>query len=348
MSNTIAISSDFLTAFAALPRQVQGKVTDFINKFRNNPTAPGINYEKINNASDSKICSVRIDDTYRGIVAREKESGVYLLLWVDHHDEAYDWAKRKKCAINPSTGSVQVFDIQEVSEPIPSVIEDFGLFAEISDTDLLALGVPEEQLTFVKSIPREDVFYKSKSAFPVDAYENLEWVINGFSVDEVLELYRASCGDSKQTGDMAEALHKPESQSAFVIVEGEDELQKIMSEPLEKWRVFLHPSQRKIVEKVYSGPARVLGGAGTGKTVVAMHRAKWLSSQMKGKERILFTTFTANLAADIKNSLRKICSLDEQRRIDVINLDAWVSQFLREHGYSNTIVYDDVLDGVWE
>ena len=99
-----------------------------------------------------------------------------------------------------------------------------------------------------------------------------------------------------------------------------------MSEPLEKWRVFLHPSQRKIVEKVYSGPARVLGGAGTGKTVVAMHRAKWLSSQMKGKERILFTTFTANLAADIKNSLRKICSLDEQRRIDVINLDAWVSQ----------------------
>ena len=95
MSNTIAISSDFLTAFAALPRQVQGKVTDFINKFRNNPTAPGINYEKINNVTDSKICSVRIDDTYRGIVAREKESGVYLLLWVDHHDEAYDWAKRK-------------------------------------------------------------------------------------------------------------------------------------------------------------------------------------------------------------------------------------------------------------
>lgn len=348
MNNTIAISSDFLTAFAALPRQVQGKVTDFINKFRNNPAAPGINYEKINNTADSKICSVRIDDTYRGIVAREKESGVYLLLWVDHHDEAYDWAKRKKCAINPSTGSVQVFDIQEVSEPIPSVIEDFGLFAEISDTDLLALGVPEEQLAFVKGIPREEVFYQSKSAFPVDAYENLEWLINGFSVEEVLDLYRASLGDNVQTGDMAEALHKPESRSAFVIVEGEDELRKIMSEPLEKWRVFLHPSQRKIVEKVYSGPARVLGGAGTGKTVVAMHRAKWLSSQMKGKGRILFTTFTANLAADIKDSLRKICSLDQQRRIDVINLDAWVSQFLREHGYPNAIVYDNVLDGVWE
>ncbi|MDR2712688.1 MAG: hypothetical protein LBB91_06190, partial [Clostridiales bacterium] len=59
---TVAISADFLTAFAALPRKVQGKVTDFINKFRNNPQASGINYEKIHAALDNKICSVRIDD----------------------------------------------------------------------------------------------------------------------------------------------------------------------------------------------------------------------------------------------------------------------------------------------
>lgn len=104
----VAISSDFLTAFAALPRQIQGKVTEFINKFRNNPRLPGINYEKINNASDDKIYSVRIDDTYRGIVVRQDETGVYILLWVDHHDDAYSWARRKKCIINPTTGSVQV------------------------------------------------------------------------------------------------------------------------------------------------------------------------------------------------------------------------------------------------
>lgn len=97
--NLVAISSDFLTAFAALPRQIQGKVTELINKLRNNPNLPGINYEKIHNAADDKICSVRIDDTYRGIVVRQKESGVYLLLWVDHHDKAYEWARRKKCEI---------------------------------------------------------------------------------------------------------------------------------------------------------------------------------------------------------------------------------------------------------
>jgi mRNA-degrading endonuclease RelE of RelBE toxin-antitoxin system len=104
---TVAISSDFLTAFAALPRHVQGKVTDFVNKFRNDPTSPGINYEKINDAADKKMCSVRIDDTYRGIVVRQQETGVYLLLWVDHHDEAYGWARRKKCEVNllPATHS---------------------------------------------------------------------------------------------------------------------------------------------------------------------------------------------------------------------------------------------------
>ncbi|MCD7789270.1 MAG: hypothetical protein LUH55_01675, partial [Bacteroides thetaiotaomicron] len=114
----VAISSDFLTAFAKLPRQIQGKTTEFVNKFRNNPTAPGINYEKISQGIDNKIYSVRIDDTYRGIVVRQPETGVYLLLWVDHHDEAYQWASRKRCDVNPNTGAIQVYDVQTVTEVI--------------------------------------------------------------------------------------------------------------------------------------------------------------------------------------------------------------------------------------
>ncbi len=121
-----------------------------------------------------------------------------------------------------------------------------------------------------------------------------------------------------------------------------------MAEPLEKWRVFLHPAQRKIVQKEYSGPARVLGGAGTGKTVVAMHRAKHLASKCEGQQKILMTTFTANLAADIRENLRKICTLEELRRIEVVHLDAWVNQFLRESGFSAQIGYDDTIVPLWE
>lgn len=350
MSQTlVAISADFMDAFAALPRQIQGKVTEFINKFRNNPRSPGINYEKIHDAADRNIFSVRIDNTYRGIVIRREDTGVYLLLWVDHHDRAYDWAKRKRCEINPLTGTIQVFDVQTVETPEIPAVESVQLFQGVSDDELLALGLPRDQLDLIRAIVTVEDFYSLKSGIPEDAYEALEWVANGFGVQEVLDLFVTDEIESPKENDFVMALQNPRSLKSFFVVEGEDELRKIMAEPLEKWRVFLHPTQRRIVTRRYSGPARVLGGAGTGKTVVAMHRAKWLASQMKGTEKLLFTTFTTNLAGDIKDNLRKICSVEELRHIEVINLDAWVSQFLREQGYSYRIVYNDnTLKDIWD
>lgn len=340
---TVAISSDFLTAFSALPRKVQGKVTDFINKFRNNPQSAGINYEKIHAALDKKICSVRIDDTYRGIVVRQEESGVYLLLWVDHHDDAYTWAARKRCEVNKETGSIQAYDIQ--AEAVYDTGEKASLFSMVSEDNLKRIGVPVEQIPYVKCIYNTDELYRAKSSIPADAYEGLEWLASGFPIDEVLEMYK---NNELVTDDLSEALKTGRSQSTFFVAEGEDELLRVMAEPLEKWRVFLHPAQKRIVERNYSGACRILGGAGTGKTVVAMHRAKWLASQITDDKKILFTTFTANLAGDIRENLRKICTVDEMRRIDVIHLDAWVSQFLRENGFGYTIVYDATTDKLWE
>lgn len=343
----VAISSDFLTAFARLPRQVQGKVTEFVNKFRNNPMSPGINYEKLNSGIDKKIFSVRIDDTYRGIVVRQQEVGVYLLLWVDHHDEAYQWAARKKCEVNQKTGAIQVFDVQTVVEQA-STPDKVTLFALAKDEELLKLGVPEIQLDFVRSFINKEDFYKAEQSMPHDAYEHLSWLAEGFPMEEVLELVLEEQNASSANEDLAAALDVPATLKSFVVVDGEDELRRIMAEPLEKWRVFLHPTQRKIARKEYSGSARVLGGAGTGKTVVAMHRAKHLASKCEGQQRILMTTFTANLAADIRENLRKICTLEELRRIEVIHLDAWVNQFLRESGFSAQIGYDDVIKPLWE
>lgn len=343
----VAISADFLTAFAALPRQIQGKVTEFINKFRNNPTSPGINYEKLNACKDKKICSVRIDDTYRGIVVRQPETGVYLLLWVDHHDEAYAWARNKKCDVNPRTGAIQIYDLTVEQQVIPAP-ERPMLFSKLRDSDLLDLGLPKEMISFARTIQDPQYFYEKKSYFPADTFELLSWIVEGIPLDEVKSLLKEEADGKNVSDNLADALDSPESMKSFVVVEGEDELRRIMAEPLEKWRVFLHPTQRKIVEKNYSGAARVLGGAGTGKTVVAMHRAKQLASQLKDKERILFTTYTANLASDIRDNLRKICSVEEIRKIDVINLDAWVAQFLRENGYPAEIIYDDKLTKIWE
>ncbi len=347
----VAISSDFLTAFARLPRSIQGKVTEFVNKFRNDPTSSGIHYEKISQGADKKIYSARIDNTYRAIVVRQQESGVYLLLWVDHHDEAYQWAARKRCEVNPKTGAIQVFDVQTVVETATESVTEktkASLFAGASDEELLKLGLPEMQINYVRAMTDKAVFYAAENSLPHDAYEYLSWIVEGFDIAEVLELAEEEMTASAGGDDIAAALETPATLKSFVVVEGEDELRRIMAEPLEKWRVFLHPTQRKIVKKNYSGPARVLGGAGTGKTVVAMHRAKQLASTLSDHERILFTTFTANLAADIRENLKKICTTAELRKIEVIHLDAWVNQFLRETGFSAQIGYDEEITPLWE
>ena len=234
---TVAISSDFLTAFAKLPRAIQGKTTEFVNKFRNDPNAPGINYEKLKKGIDKKIYSVRIDDTYRGIVARQPESGVYLLLWVDHHDEAYDWASRKRVDVNPSTGSVQVYDVQSTSETSPAV-QNQALFAAYGDSDLKKIGVPADLIAHIKSIPDQAAFYNAADSIPKDAYEYLSWLVEGLPIEEVIELAVADQSEADDKQDLQQALNSPLSQKSFVVLEGEDELRKIMAEPLEKERIL--------------------------------------------------------------------------------------------------------------
>lgn len=342
----VAISTDFLTSFAALPRQKQGKATEFFNKFRTNPNSPGINYEKIDEGIDKNICSVRIDDAYRAIVVRCPDTNVFMLLWVDHHDEAYAWAKRKKCSINKVTGGVQVFDVQEVT--VEKTVEKETIFAKYSDAQLLRMGLPEEQLPMVKSIESLDEFYAMKKSLPEDAYEGLEWLAHDFDYDEVVSTLYEKETEPVSGEDFAAALQSDSSKKSFVIVDGEEELKRIMAEPLEKWRIFLHPTQRRIVNRDYSGPARVLGGAGTGKTVVAMHRAKRLAGELDQGKKVLFTTFTRNLADDIKENLRKIASVDQMRQIEVVNLDSLVSSFLREQGYEYKVCFSDELDKVWD
>lgn len=354
----VAISSEFMNAFAAIPKKQQGKVLEFITKFRANPTASSINYEKIIQFKDHTLRSVRIDQTYRGIVKKPDTGNVYMLLWVDHHDKAYDWARNKKCTINPETGSLQVYDVddtrltaaeKEVSHPDP---EKTCLFAAIHDRHLIKLGVPEELLPLARTITSDEELDGVVDQFPVEAQEALIALAAGYTLDDVFREFDRDTGEQQHVDpdDYEQALKNPDSKRHFVVVEDDLELQEVLEAPLEKWRVFLHPSQRNLVERNWNGPVRVLGGAGTGKTVVAMHRAKWLAEQIFTGEhdRILFTTFTRNLAADIKENLAKICPVDLLHRIEVVNLDRCVSGFLQKNAYDYQIDYGSRTGKLWE
>jgi len=354
----VAISSEFMNAFAKVPKKMQSKVLEFITKFRNNPISSGINYEKIAQFKDSTLRSVRIDQTYRGIVKKPDSGNVYMLLWVDHHDKAYEWAKNKKCTINPETGSLQVYDVDENqladSEMNTPDLEKYqeSLFASIHDRHLLKLGVPSELIPLVRKVYTEEQLDKVVLQLPTEANEALTAIAAGYTLDEVFRELDKSIEKNEKidTEDYEAALENPETKQRFVVVEDDLVLQEILEAPLEKWRVFLHPSQRHLVTNNWNGPVRVLGGAGTGKTVVAIHRAKWLVENVftNEHEKILFTTFTRNLAADIKENLGKICSEKLMRRIEVVNLDRWVSGFLRKNKYMYNIDYGDRTKSLWE
>jgi superfamily I DNA/RNA helicase len=329
------------------------------------PSAATHNYEKIKGWSDPNLRSVRIDLAYRGIVLKPEKGNVYVLLWVDHHDEAYAWAAKRICKINPETGVMQVVltekAVQEVldkqpAKPVPPTIEKnpppakAKVFATYSDADLLSLGVPETLLPLIRDVDDNAGVEQLEKILPRDAYEALFFLADGYTIDQVKKDLGIENKDGVDTNDFAGAVEVAGSKRQFVVITDASEMEKILAAPLSQWRVFLHPSQRRLVEKQVKGPIRVLGGAGTGKTVVAMHRAVWLAQRLVNPgDKILFTTFTKNLAADISENLKSICSHNEWERIDVMNLDAWTIRFLAKQEFPMTISYDDKKrDDLWK
>lgn len=355
----VALSQDFLLQLSKLPSNVHTKVLKWAVLFQTDPKSPGINYEKIHAARDANLKSVRIDQDWRGIVFKPENGDVYVLLYVDHHDDAYRWAERRKLAINPVTGAMQIVLVQEVAAPVedlPKVVATHEpnvppaiqqpLFAALSDHELMSLGVPEDWLERIRIVRSEPELDALQVSLPVEAYEGLFLVSAGDTVAQVLSARETRVDRAINTSDFAGALSTPESQSRFVVVDDDEAMLAIMNAPLAQWRIFLHPTQHKLAGGDRSGPVRVLGGAGTGKTVLAMHRAKWLAEhRTPDGEKVLFTTFTRNLAMDIEDNLKTLCSPATMSKIEVRNLDAWVHGYMRSRKLEHRIVYGRGKDG---
>lgn len=357
----VALSQDFLLNLSRLPSGVQSKVMKWAILFQSNPKSTSINYENIHAASDANMKSVRIDGDWRGIVFKPDQGDVYVLLHVNKHDEAYRWAERRKLIINPVTGAMQMIQVEEavvLAEPmvVPKVkapdapatmpADPSKPFAEgVTDHDLMALGVPPDLLERIKVVRTEAELDALQAALPVEAYEALFLLAAGDTAEQILNARETRVDRQIDTTNFEAALQTPESQSRFVVVDDEA-MVAIMNAPLAQWRVFLHPTQNKLASGDRSGPVRVLGGAGTGKTVVAMHRAKWLAeNRTPDKQKVLFTTFTKNLALDIEDNLKTLCTKATLEKIEVRNLDSWVHGFMRSRKLEHRIVYGRKADG---
>ncbi|MGA8152402.1 MAG: UvrD-helicase domain-containing protein [Terriglobales bacterium] len=326
------IADTFTDSLARLSGDDQKAVKTTAFDLQLNPSHPSLQFHKLAKAKDPNFWSIRVSRDVRLIVHKTGTS--LLLCYVDHHDEAYQWAERRKVETHPKTGAAQLVEIRErVQEiAIPKYVEVESkpeakppLFSALSDEQLLAFGVPREWLGDARSA-NEDSVLDLAEHLPAEAAEALlNLAIVGAprttpDVEPSVHAYAPSArlDAAKVSEPTLDAFNHPDAQRRFRAISSQEELERAFEYPWEKWTIFLHPAQRQLVERDYSGPARISGSAGTGKTIVALHRAVHLA-RANPETRLLLTTFSETLANALRSKLRLLISNEPRlgERIEV-------------------------------
>jgi hypothetical protein len=312
----LLIYDKFWDSFMQLNKGTQKKVTEFMDKFRENSKSSAINLESINTFKDPSLKTARIDQKYRAIIKAPDKGDTFFLLWVDNHDEAMDWACSKIFHWNETTQAVQVFSAMESVEiPIPPQMQQ-GLLEKHGKNKLINLGVPEILLPSVLQINDLNDLEKMQSYLPTDVFENLFYLLDGADIDQLI--YEINEGKIS-AGNHEDQLRSINNQRSFMEWTDNNLLNEILEGNLDKWKYYLHPTQRKLVEDSYPGTIKVSGGAGTGKTVAALHRFKKLVENNTNPSPVLFTTFTKALTQNLKHLAGEWLSTQRNYRIDNID-----------------------------
>ena len=297
------IADTFTDSLAKLTGEEQKAVKTTAFDLQLNPATPSMQLHKLERAKDKDFWSVRVSRDIRVIV--HKTAGSLMLCYVDHHDAAYRWAERRKLERHPKTGAAQLVEVRETVREIevPRYVDapeqaaptppKSPIFDGIPDDDLLGYGVPPEWMDDVRRAT-EDSVLELADHLPAEAAEALLELATG-NVPTPPILASAE----------ADPFAHPDAQRRFRVMTNAEELERALDYPWEKWTVFLHPAQRQLVERDYAGPARVSGSAGTGKTIVALHRAVYLA-RSNPESRVLLTTFSETLANALRTRLKRL------------------------------------------
>jgi AAA domain/UvrD-like helicase C-terminal domain len=364
----LAIAKGFLAEYAKLERNLQIAVEAAIGKFGEH-TFAGLHLEKLQHSRDDRIRTIRVDSFWRGVVLAPETGDTYCLITVLPHDKANAYATSHRFSVNQALGVLEVRDEQALQQLRPSlqaIAETDGkrLFAGVSDSDLLHLGIDAQILPLVRLLSSDAHLEAMQTMLPDAQYAALYALACGMSTEEtwaeVAQLLPAEPAEPVDPGDLVSAMERTPGQVTFV--SGQEELRRILAHPFAAWRTFLHPGQRKIAFKAaYSGPAQVTGGAGTGKTVTALHRAAFLARRTEnpapsrrpaasGETRppILLTTFTRNLAEALDTQLGLLIGDDAVRsRIEVSNVDRLAYRIVKQARGTPAIIEGQGLRRRW-
>jgi len=294
------LADTFTAALAKLPAHEAKAVKTTVVDLHIDPSGNGLQMHRIDKSKDPNFWSVRVNRDLRLIIHKNSDS--VLVAYVGHHDPAYAWAERRRIEAHPRTGAMQIIEVRELveeAEPSPAftfeavaeapVADELPLFAALGENELMSVGVPADWIQDVRGAS-EDGFFKLAAHLPGEAAEAL------------LEYAATGKLPAPAPAATVNPYEHPDTLRRIRPIADEEELEQALSFPWDKWGVFLHPSQRSSVERDYGGPARVAGSAGTGKTIVALHRAVRLA-KAEPRARILLTTFSDPLAEALKKKL---------------------------------------------
>lgn len=349
---------DVLKNFGKLPTRVQKKVYELTYKFEHDSTQASIHLEPIEAARDKKVRSARVGLDYRAIVIAPEKGDTFLLMHIDHHDEAYQWCMNKQFEAHMALGTFQVFDVEEAEKSVSAneTEEEFQhvetdesyVLQTLSDQELFQAGVPEALIPAVRAVRNDNDFERLSDYLPPEASHILFGIASGMSLDESINEMLGGLSEIEKPSTPGDFSHLADMANMnLVLVQGEEHLQEILSEDIEEWRIFLHPYQRKLVEWDTKGPMRIFGAAGTGKTVALMHRAAWLADQCAEDEKVLITTYTTNLSVTIKGLMEKLAP-DLMEHIEVTNLHQLARTICFRAQGQKKIAEQDDLTAVWK
>lgn len=321
------LATTFRESLGKLTGQEQKTVKTTVLDLQLDPAHPALKFHRIDKAKDPNFWSIRASGDIRVIVHKTKAD--FLVCYVDHHDKAYHWAERRRVENHPKTGATQIVEIRERVEEIP-VFKQVEVEVEVPKLRPLEHKTVDELLSF--GVPED----WCETAIQADEGELLEIAerLPAEAAEALLDLADGKTPKVATTVDTAEGFEHPDAQRRFHLFTDEEELALALEYPWEQWTVFLHPSQRKFAEQVYSGPARVAGSAGTGKTVVAMHRAVALAKRYSGA-KVLLTTFSTALADLLQIKMARLVgeTSDLAKRIEVRSLpDLCCTLYAQEFG----------------
>lgn len=340
MSGRVVMSDLFGRSYSELDGSIKNRVLDFVVKLQERPDMPGLDLKTPEGIADHRIKTARVNEFWRAVLIELPESNGYVLVAVKPHDDAYTYAGRLRFGVNEVTGALEVVDEAALHEaveraaaaPATEASAPKPVLAELRAKDLRPFGIDENIAERLVAVTDENQLLAVAEELPgLQANAVLDLAAGRDPGDVWADLVSEEEAEI-DTSDVLQALNRSMSRLTFTDGRDTEELRAVLEEDFKAWRVWLHPLQRKLAyHNGWHGPYRVIGGAGTGKTVTAIHRARHLANRLEqeGSEaRVLVTTFTKNLAQNIESQLQELAGPDISDRVDVRNIDGLAQRVL--------------------